>query len=262
MKTFLLTFFILLDISVGCSEMLKTVKEMSKLERSDMLLRLSTKPGNGKLIDMLIEEGLDYSARDESGYTLIHRIKKPGILNKLLLTQGGFALLNDCKNINQDTPLSDALEYKELAKSRLLLSFKAKIYLADIVGNLPIHIAIENNIFDNQIIRGLRKPLKKFETINRANAEGETPLSMAIMNDRLDIALPLIKSKKINLDAQDIYGNTLAHRCILKGKLKGLKLLLQYGASLDITNSQRLTPLQMAERTLDEQYKRVVEKEI
>ncbi|CAJ0590296.1 unnamed protein product [Cylicocyclus nassatus] len=74
---------------------------------------------------------------------------------------------------------------------------------------------------------------------------GEYPLSFAVCMNQPDM-FRLLMAKKANLNAQDTNGNTVLHLCVIHEKLEMMKLALEAGARLHITNKQNLTPLTLA----------------
>uniref|UniRef100_A0A1I7XP25 ANK_REP_REGION domain-containing protein n=1 Tax=Heterorhabditis bacteriophora TaxID=37862 RepID=A0A1I7XP25_HETBA len=74
---------------------------------------------------------------------------------------------------------------------------------------------------------------------------GEYPLSFAVCMNQPDM-FRLLMTKKANLNAQDTNGNTVLHLCVIHEKLEMMRMALEAGARLNITNKQNLTPLTLA----------------
>lgn len=61
----------------------------------------------------------------------------------------------------------------------------------------------------------------------------------------------LLKYKdKLKIDNRDIYGNTALHLACEEDRTDEAKLLIEHGASLDVRNLDKNTPLDLCSRTL------------
>ncbi|CAJ0938885.1 unnamed protein product, partial [Mesorhabditis belari] len=74
---------------------------------------------------------------------------------------------------------------------------------------------------------------------------GEYPLHFAACMNQPE-CYRLLLVKKANPNAQDTNGNTVLHMCVIHENMDMLRLAVQTGASLRITNKQGLTPLTLA----------------
>ena len=81
------------------------------------------------------------------------------------------------------------------------------------------------------------------------NCSSETALHIACKNGHLVVAKALIDSEPANVGVvnyQDRKGNTPLHHCVLNGNYELVKLLLSYGAAIDIKNIAGKTPIEEA----------------
>ena len=74
---------------------------------------------------------------------------------------------------------------------------------------------------------------------------GEYPLSFAAVTNQPDCVRLLIAGGA-DPNKQDFNGNTVLHMLVINDNLSMFKLLLEFKASLDIENRQKLTPLTLA----------------
>lgn len=90
--------------------------------------------------------------------------------------------------------------------------------------------------------------------INLANKEGTTPLMTAVRNGYDDVINKLMEKKeKLEIDAQDLHGNTALHLAMYRNRVDIAKLLLQSGADPRIADHHGGTCLGIAKfRRMDE----------
>lgn len=72
---------------------------------------------------------------------------------------------------------------------------------------------------------------------------GQTPLMLCIRMEYFEIAELLMNNNKKIVDQQDSSGNTPLHYAIGNDSVEGVKLLLKYGADVNIMNIIGLTPM-------------------
>ncbi|KAG8040609.1 hypothetical protein G9C98_002605 [Cotesia typhae] len=82
--------------------------------------------------------------------------------------------------------------------------------------------------------------------INIADKRGATPLHRAASKGNVEVLKFLLAQEGLNIDAQDIYGNTALHLACEEDRQQEAKLLVAHGASLEVTNKERKTPLELA----------------
>ncbi|KAH0540617.1 26S proteasome non-ATPase regulatory subunit 10-like isoform X1 [Cotesia glomerata] len=89
--------------------------------------------------------------------------------------------------------------------------------------------------------------------INIADKRGATPLHRAASKGNVEVLKFLLSQEGLNIDVQDIYGNTALHLACEEDRQQEAKLLVAHGASLEVENKERKTPLQLASGSLARQ---------
>jgi ankyrin repeat protein len=78
------------------------------------------------------------------------------------------------------------------------------------------------------------------------DAEGDTPLYLAIMNGHLTVAKILIEEGAADINVIDNYGMNLLHLAISEDHVEIAKFLIQTGADIDAQDNNKNTPLHLA----------------
>lgn len=87
--------------------------------------------------------------------------------------------------------------------------------------------------------------------INIADVRGATPLHRAASKGNYEIVKTLLKYKdKLKIDFRDIYGNTPLHLACEEDRQEEAKLLIEHGASLEVHNLDKKTPLDLCSHSL------------
>lgn len=156
-----------------------------------------------------------------------------------------------------------------------LLALGADINRRDNTGRLPIHLSVraheypsletfeilvqnkadvnsldtnENNIA--HLIMGYVKPdvlqrlIEKGVDINKANAQGETPLLIAAAKGNEQNVNVLIENNA-NINATDRGGNGLIHKAALIGNIRIIDLGIKHGVNIDLENRSKETALSL-----------------
>jgi len=89
--------------------------------------------------------------------------------------------------------------------NRLLADPNIDLTLQNKAGDTALTIAMRNEVFE---VQHLEKLVKKECNVNQKNAEGNTALMLALMNDKIDSFVTLLGTKGIDLDAQNQAGET------------------------------------------------------
>jgi len=111
------------------------------------------------------------------------------------------------------------------------------------LGNTGLHWAVRYG--QTQVIRLLVD--KYSATVNAQNADGETPLHLAVREGRDDIAQYLLQNNAdANIAALD--GTYPLHSAAASNRLELARLLVQYGAWLECEDMESETPLFYAVR--------------
>jgi len=171
------------------------------LDKAKTFLVLSKEQGNSKakqLYDSLFISDNTLTTSKELQQKLIKAIKSGSLSSVIKLCQQGAIITLTASDISKDTPLMIAL--KSLQKDISLWIIKKiksqnniKYFNnADYVGNTALHIAIQNNLYQEASLLIIYKA-----DINAVNLKNETPLILAVKAKKSNIAQQLI-----NLEAQ------------------------------------------------------------
>ncbi|MBN2400131.1 MAG: ankyrin repeat domain-containing protein [Candidatus Aminicenantes bacterium] len=194
------------------------------------------------------EQGLmntvDVNAKDENGYTKLHKqvllcgeyeVDLKMKMIRELINQG--ADIN-AKNNNGITPLGIAAMHVDWNVSDL-----AELLIAEGADiNTPL---IRAAIFNNKVLAELL--IAKGANINTKDEFGQTPLhAVAGLMECREVAELLI-SKGADINAKDNDGKTPLHRAASYGQKEIAKLLIAKGADINAKNKNGKTPLQIAE---------------
>lgn len=149
----------------------------------------------------------------------------------------------DVVNEKGDTPLIFATMVDNMFAVRSLLFRGATVDYQNRDGNTALHVAIF------KLNQANVETLLQFNAdVGAANASGITPLMLAAERDRSGVLLKkmLDNGGKESVNKLRNDNNSALHLAVQANNVKALQLLLQYGAHVDIKNSQGNTPLHIA----------------
>lgn len=146
----------------------------------------SIQSGNTDLVKLLLNNGASPLIQEMYGRNAYHEVAEKGEIEliNLIREAGGNPLSRDTHG---RTPFSLVLNRSEEMIKAVLGNDKN---LSDSDGNTPIHIAVSNRVspFTIEMLIGLGYP------VNRRNSTGLTPLSLAVLNEQIDIAKKLLEA--------------------------------------------------------------------
>lgn len=126
---------------------------------------------------------------------------------------------------------------------KLLLRHGADINAADKYGNLPLHMAVSYRQRD--LVYCLLEAGSDPNAIGRGGSW--TPLFNAVQNNDIDIAgILLLAGANPNIASAGAGGYYPLHDAAYRGQPEMIRLLLQYGAHIDVKNTRGETPLYIA----------------
>ncbi|GHV75302.1 hypothetical protein AGMMS49942_01230 [Spirochaetia bacterium] len=209
--------------------------------------------------------GADTAIRNNRGDTPLHIAAsqaRPDIVSLLL----GWGAAIHSKNVIGKTPFQIALENSPRLVSIMLT--RDRINAADDAGYTPLHIAVMSNTRVDTVETMLRLGAR----VSAANANGKTPLTLALEQSKLDLVklladagsnvfavagdgkcpaeIAIVKGREaLNatfggkaIATRDSAGNTILHYAARTGTPDQISLLIELGANKNIRNISSESP--------------------
>jgi ankyrin repeat protein len=143
--------------------------------------------GPVRLLELLVEAGVDVETADSLGWTSLHHAVKHtqhGTLKALLRAQASV----DARTHLGETPLILAARIPDAECISLLLSTKAHVNATDRSGQTPLHVALRSN----DTVAAVAKLIAAGANVNKKDQYGGTPLNRAVIWGDLDIVQKLL----------------------------------------------------------------------
>lgn len=223
-----------------------------------------------ELTSLLLLQNTEVNAVNHDGMTALHFAAMKNNLSgvKLLLQHG--ANVNS-KDTRRNNPLHFALERNNVNVCFVLLADGADVDTANENGNNPLHLATNTN--DEELAFILAKKAKQLNAlnmqgdtalhravkrnnrivtsalldcgadVNALNTDGNTPLHCACMQRTGEATTQLLISKAAVVDCRNKLGLTALHFAVTDGSLNIVKLLVENGAKVNITDDSGNSPL-------------------
>lgn len=188
----------------------------------------------------LIKKGARVNQRDKYGNTPLIVLAMRGSEKSVKYLIENKANIND-KDILDQTVLMWSISRNFQEVVNLLISYNVDINTQDIDGNTPLMVATYSGYMD--IIKLL---FKNKVNINHKNKHKESALIIAISENKEDIARILIEHQDIEINIQDIEGNTPLIMAVLVGNINIAKRLLEINALVNLKNFKNQTALTIA----------------
>ena len=184
-----------------------------------LVISTDTIPDRTEMVTTLIKNGADINAQNFRGDTLIHL----------------------ASNMRAEFWLQTLIE-----KFGPLINFNLK----NKKGLTPYQYALQLGFTDTA--SRFEKPVPTMPPPTEYDPNGLTGLMLAVMKgDQKLLGQMANSTKALNMQSQDSYRNTALHIALLFENIKGLKTLLQKGASLSIKNSRDEIAVQFLPRVGD-----------
>jgi len=223
----------------------RTVQYNMSIDTLQLCLRISEESNKIKLRFVLKHLA---HATDVDGKTMLHYAAEWKDLNMIDMLVRKYNVPVDIADHHSRTPLSKAVEDMNSIITRLLINE----YHADVNikinrqrrtnGESLLHIAIDNE--DYSIAEVL---LENGADPNAATAYGYTPLHYAVQKEECNISMiTKLIIYGANVNAKNEYGTSPLHRIAEYGTVFLAKLLVGFGADVNVFDSQRQTPLHLA----------------
>lgn len=183
----------------------------------------------------LIEKGVDVNSRDALGSTPLHAAESPTMALLLLESGANPNAVND----SGITPLYAAAKRSDLRLATMLLEHGADSNWNE-NGMLALFEAATLEMAEALVNHGA--------DVNAQNAQGLTPLHMAVARCRMDVARFLLEQGAEVNACEKSGGNTALHFAMSLAKPDMAEMLIGHGAHVDSLNKLGMTPLHYAAR--------------
>lgn len=195
--------------------------------------------------NVLLEQAADPNARTVAGKTPLHfACQKNAVefVEVLLLCQADVGLSGS----QGELPIHDLLASpgRDTVKVEildLLLRHNATLDAFDGRRRYPLHLAAQQGF-----LRVVHRLLEAKCSAEERTAQGELPVHLAAEAGHSETTQALAAAAPLSLDLQDVRGNTPLHRCAMAGQSEAACVLIKSGASVNVTNAQQHTPLELA----------------
>lgn len=217
-------------------------------------LMVALKAKNYQIAEMLCSEHrIDAHQRGTKGNTVLHMMAADGDLTAVKILMEKCNASPQRRNGDEENVLQVALAHPHIVQyicSKVDQAVLLKlIFNANIQGCNIVHECARNGHFDSLIsvlknvnIREYLTEEKASQLLNAFAMGDETPLMLAVKNNRMDIARFLCRCKEVRLNIGDENGNTaLYHAASLKNK-QAVDLLTNVGAAFKPDNISNEEP--------------------
>ncbi|MCC8996044.1 MAG: ankyrin repeat domain-containing protein [Nitrosomonas sp.] len=207
-------------------------------------IRSSSAERTINLLDRLTSEEINYPVTS-NGETLLHLAvtsknssDKTKIINRLLALGADINRRNNAGRLPIHLSVR-AHEDPALETFEILVQNKADVNSLDTNKNNIAHL-----IMDYVKPDVLQRLIEKGVDINKANAQGETPLLIAASKGNEQNVNVLIENNA-NVNATDRGGNGLIHKAALIGNIRIIDLGIKHGINIDLENRNKETALSL-----------------
>jgi len=198
-----------------------------------------------EMVQLLIDAGARLDAQTNSGTTPVKLAVTNNRLNELHILLNANADI-DTANSDGWTPLLDAADENKIEMVKLLIKAGADVNYVRKSGWGAIHRLVnsqEHQHFDGSEIIALL--INAGVNIEQRTRGGDTPLSLAASNDRIN-ELRLLLANNAEVNSVDNKGRTPLYNTIFGDNIAIVKALIKAGADVNIANNVGWTPLYSA----------------
>lgn len=191
-----------------------------------------------EFLSLLKRSGVDVNAPDESGRTPLHRAPAQGPQRGFLLVQGADPNLGDCYGM---TPLHQAAKFGGTAPCEDLLRHGARLEQKDHYGHTPLLLAASEGFPDT-----VRALLRAGANLQAHLPDGTTALHLAassVQYQRIVQTLKVLIEAGLQVDVTNALGLTALHCAALKEFVDPVRFLLANGADPNAADRHGAAPL-------------------
>ena len=223
---------------------------MEEIKKKKLNIELYEASEKGSLdqIKSLLRQGADpnYYNYPEDQKNSLHIACEKGFIDAAKLLIDGGADVKTVSATYQATPLIFAVQAGKPALVKLLVSLHASLNAENGYGNTALHTACKLGYDD--IIQTL---IESGASVSISNHKGSTPLHFlahsTLTETQYREILKLFNLTSTTIDATDTRGNTPFLTACMAGNLALMTVLLEYGASKEVRNSNNETYEDIAE---------------
>lgn len=233
-----------LAVANGCTEVVILLSIDKKLINSatDMNhtpLMLAAMYGYLNIFKILLRAGADPNARDIAGISVMHFAVMRGVPEMVRMLLVFKELIHSTTKIGR-TPFMFAVKKNENIKiCEILLKAGANPFARDDNDKTAMHLAAAKGPTEMVSYLSSYK-----ELINAKDADGKTPLMLAVDEGHFETAKVLLKIGASPFEKES--GDNVMHTAIRKGNVELVKILLTYEKLIHIKGYSNKTPLMIA----------------
>ncbi len=191
-----------------------------------------------------LKDDLRFAVREESFQEVKKYVKKARIAEAYILKSN---IIINSKDKNGDSPLSIAVNKKNLKITEYLIKNGANVNIKDYFDLSPIYYAVRH--CTTEMIELLIDEGAKIGGYFLCAGEARTLVGWAIYDNSLEKVEVLLKrgaSPNSKFDLYDDSQDTCLHAAVRKNYLKIVELLVKYHADVNVQNERGNTPMHLA----------------
>jgi len=208
-------------------------------------LLLACSWGRPSCLRVLLQRGAQSGVQNNANESAFHLAAQDGHADilQILLNDPPALVFLDVLNKSGNTPLISAIIRGQTAACKVLLDHGARTDVVNSIARPPLHVAIEFG----ELEIGMTLMEQYGADVKQLGLNGETTLQCAARFGRIEW-IPLLLSRSVDPEKQDVYGDRAVHRAVDNGQLAFLKELVaaRPGLNLLAKNKRGNTPLHKA----------------
>ena len=206
------------------------IKIRSEISEHTLLHHAIMKNCELKIIQFLLDQGVDINARDIAGRAVIHRAAEKNKTEYLEYLTNKGADINDRDNTSNST-LHFAVLHNSIETVSFLTENGADINTVSNDAGTPLHLAVSKEYFEISKVL-----VEKGADVNALTKDGSLPLHL--VSDRNSKLMKLLIKHGSNIDTKNKQGQTPIDIAIEKHFLPGIQVLLKEGARMELSDEK------------------------